>query len=352
MMKYSDAYWQDVRRVLPHIRDREKLFGKSVLMTGGTGLICSGVVDILHYLNREENAGIEILLAGRGEERIARRFYHMAPCREYRFVRYDAAVPGDLDVRADFMIHGAGYANPAAFVSRPVETMEANITGLNTLLKLAAKNSGSRVLFLSSSEVYGQKSGMEPYSEEDYGFLDILNFRACYPSSKRAAETLCIAYSVEYGVDTVIARPGHIYGPAITSGDDRATAQFTRNAVHGEDIVMKSAGSQLRSYCYFLDCASAILAILLNGEKGNAYNISNPNSVVTIRGMAEAIAGAAGKKLVFANSTDAEKRSYSQMTNASLDSGKLEALGWNGEFSLDEGADRCIRFYGEEKRVV
>ena len=51
---------------------------------------------------------------------------------------------------------------------------------------------------------------MDPYFENDYGFLDILNQRASYPSSKRAAETLCVAYSLEYNLDTVIVRPGHI----------------------------------------------------------------------------------------------------------------------------------------------
>lgn len=117
--------------------------------------------------------------------------------------------------------------------------------------------------------------------------MDILNQRASYPSAKRASETLCIAYGIEYGVDTVIVRPGHIYGPSITESDSRASAQFTRNVVAGKDIVMKSAGTQVRSYCYTLDCASAVLTVLLNGQTGNAYNISNKNSICTISDIAQ-----------------------------------------------------------------
>ena len=218
--------------------------------------------------------------------------------------------------------------------------------GLNSLLSMAAKRGTKRVLYISSSEVYGQKEGMEPYFENDYGYLDILNQRASYPSSKRASETLCVAYSMEYGMDTVIARPGHIYGPGVTPFDNRATAQFTRNAVKGEDIVMKSAGSQLRSYCYSLDCATALLAILLSGESQNAYNISNPNSIITISQIAKCIADAAGTQLTYENPDDAEAAGYNLMSNSSLDSKKLESLGWAAEFSPEEGADRCVRFYG------
>jgi nucleoside-diphosphate-sugar epimerase len=188
---------------------------------------------------------------------------------------------------------------------------------------------------------------MEPFFENDYGFLDILNQRASYPSSKRAAETLCVAYSLEHGLDTVIVRPGHIYGPAVIPSDNRATAQFTRNAVKGEDIVMKSAGSQLRSYCYSLDCASAILAVLLNGEKENAYNISNPDSIITISAIAKELANAAGRNLTFENPADAEAKGYNLMSNSSLDSKKLEALGWQAEFSPAEGAKRCIEYYSD-----
>lgn len=346
-MRYTKDYDNDIRRVLPHIKNLASLSGKRVLITGGTGLICSGVVDILHYLNICSGADIRILLAGRNEETAAKRFYNMRPGTDYVFVPFDAIAPdGDLP-EADYIIHGASNANPAAYVKSPVETMEANLIGLNWLLKRCTAMGAKRLLYISSSEVYGQKEGREPYGENDYGYLDILNERASYPSAKRAAETLCVAYGTEYGLDTVIVRPGHIYGPAVTPYDNRATAQFTRNAARGEAIVMKSAGTQLRSYCYALDCASAILAVLLNGETANAYNISNRNSVITISEIAKQIAEAAGMQLAFANPEDAEAKGYSLMSNSSLKAEKLEALGWQAEFSPAEGAARCLTYYTE-----
>lgn len=344
-MKYNASYWQDVASVLPAITGIDALRGKSILITGGTGLICSGVVDILHYLNTEKQANISIILAGRSRENTQARFPHMKEGTDYSFVTYDATRPEELTASADFIIHGASNANPAAYVSQPVETMEANFIGLDRLLRLAGKYGTKRVLYISSSEVYGQKDGMEPFRENDFGFLDILNPRAAYPSSKRAAETLCVAYAQEYGVSTVIVRPGHIYGPAITKSDNRATAQFTRNAAKKEQIVMKSAGTQLRSYCYSLDCASAILTVLINGKDLNAYNISNPDSIITISEIAKKIAEAAGMEIAYENPADAEAKGYNLMSNSSLDSDKLEALGWHAVFSPEAGAARCVKYY-------
>lgn len=351
-MNYTKSYWEDTAQVIGCIPNIEKLYGHSILITGGTGMICSSVADLLFYLNQKQNAGIKIILAGRSRERIRERFHGFREGTDYFYLSYDAAAdnaPDMAGLKADYILHGASNANPAIYTKQPVETMLANILGLHHLLDLAARTKAARLLYISSSEVYGNKENNEPYKEEDYGFLDILNQRASYPSAKRAAETLCIAYGEEYGVDTVIVRPGHIYGPTITASDSRASAQFTRNAVQGEDIVLKSAGTQLRSYCYTLDCASAILTVLLNGEKGNAYNISNKASIVTISDLAHAFANAAGRKVIYENPSDLEKKGYNLMTNSSLDAAKLEALGWSACFDIKKGTERtlCILKNGE-----
>ena len=345
MTNYNDKYWQDVKLVAQQIPNLKNLYGSTILITGATGMICSAVAEVLYYLNKEKAANIQIVLAGRNKDRMKERFYCFEEGKDYIFTQYDAISDKPLNIKADFIIHGASNADPSKFAKKPVETMLANIIGLNSLLKSATSNNAKRLLYISSSEVYGRKEEKRPYKEDDYGFLDILNPRASYPSSKRAAETLCSAYSAEYGLDTVIVRPGHIYGPTITKTDSRASAQFTRKAKAGEDIIMKSAGSQLRSYCYTLDCASAILTVLINGKSGEAYNISNPNSIVTIREMAEALAKAGNVNIVFENPSDIEKKSYNLMDNSSLNSVNLLELGWKPLFSINEGANRTIELF-------
>ena len=345
MVYYCEDYWQDVRLVSVQIPSIENLYGSSILITGATGMICSAVAEVLFILNKEKNAKMHIILAGRNKDRLQKRFYCFEEGKDYSFCHYDASSVTPIKIKADYIIHGASNANPGKFAKEPVETMLANIIGLNTLLKSAISNNTKRLLYISSSEVYGRKEEKRPYKEEDYGFVDILNSRASYPSSNRAAETLCVAYSAEYGLDTVIVRPGHIYGPTITSSDSRASAQFTRQAKAGENIVMKSAGKQLRSYCYTLDCASAILSVLINGKNSEAYNISNPNSIVTIREMAEDLAKAGNVDIVFENPSDIEKKNYNLMENSSLDSIKLEKLGWRPTFNMKEGAKKTLKFY-------
>lgn len=344
MIDYSKAYWKDIQRVIPHIHHLERLCNKTVLITGATGMICSAVAEILFFLNKEKSANIQIVLAGRNKDRMEKRFEGFEKGVDYQFLNYDATSSKPIDVPTNYIIHGASNADPNMIAKEPVETMLANIYGLHTLLQSAHFCQATRLLYISSSEVYGLKKEKRPFKEDDYGFLDILKPRASYPSSKRAAETLCASYSAEYGLDIVIVRPGHVYGPSISSTDSRASAQFIRQAKAGNDIIMKSAGTQMRSYCYTLDCASAILSVLINGKCGDAYNISNSKSIVTIREMAEAIAKAGNVDIVFEKPSDLEHNSYNFMDNSSLESINLEQLGWRAEFSLEEGARKSIEF--------
>ena len=345
MINYSESYWEEVHLVVSCIPDIAKLFGKSVLITGATGMICSAVTELLFWLNKESNANIHIILAGRSRERTQQRFYCYKEGKDYSFLEYDATKGNGVDVSPDYIIHGASPADPASFIKQPVETMFANLIGLKSLLDTTRENARTRLLYISSSEVYGKKEENRPYHESDYGYVDILNPRASYPSSKRAAETMCAAYHEEYGVDFVVVRPGHIYGPTITDKDSRASAQFTRLAAQGENIVLKSAGTQLRSYCYTLDCASAILTVLLHGECSEAYNISNSQSIVSIRELAECIAKVAGVEVVFQQASGEEQKSYNLMDNSSLDSTKLQSLGWNGCYSLIKGVESTVKYF-------
>ena len=344
MMKYTDTYWKGVDESIGCIPDAEKLFGKRILITGATGMICSAIADLLLRMNRAKQAGIEVIAAGRSREKVQARFCGFTEADGLFYEYFDAAKAEEAKAAGsvDMIIHGASNANPAIYMKEPVETILANITGLDAMLQLALRKSASRVLYISSSEVYGQKEGMEPYREADYGFVDILSPRAGYPCSKRTGESLCVAYGMQHQLDTVIVRPGHIYGPTITDADNRASAEFTHKAVNGENITMNSPGLQLRSYCHTLDCASAILTVLLHGESASAYNISNPGSICTIRQIAQAFSDAAGTELITKMATEEEKKSYSPMSNSSLSSDRLEALGWKACFPLEKGVKQTV----------
>lgn len=158
---------------------------------------------------------------------------------------------------------------------------------------------------------------------------------------------MCACFSDERGIKTTIVRPVHIYGPTARRNDSHVSAIFSFNAADGNNLVMKSAGEQIRSWCYCLDSASAILTVLVNGQSMNAYNISNPSSVASIKDMAELLAKGAGAELVMDMPDDEEKRAFNPMQNSSLNSDKLINLGWQGLFDARTGFEHTVRIIRE-----
>lgn len=341
-MQYAESYINSLTFIQGAVPNRDKLRGSSILITGGGGLICSAIADFLLNLNDTEHYNIHVYVTDRSMEHTMKRYGDWVARQDLTILEQDIINPLPGELQFDFIIHGASNASPAAFASEPVEVMLANFVGMKNVLEYAKGHCVKSVLYISSSEVYGEKQNADPYDESTYYMVDILNPRACYPSSKRAAETLCAAYAKEYDVHTVIVRPGHIYGPAPNPKDNRAASQFARDAVAGRDIVMKSTGQQLRSYTYVLDCVTAIVTVLLNGNSGEAYNISNPDSVVTIRQLAECMAEVGGVKVVFDCPNEIERTSYNLMSNSALTSDKIVSLGWKGYFSLKDGVKATL----------
>ena len=334
----SNELWlQDIDCTIDSMPFLAELDGKSILITGAAGLICSSVADILIRYNETHNQKIFIKVAGRNTERLLKRFHPYSEKEYFQAVFYDAAENDELNISCDYMIHGASNASPNRIIREPVETMLSNFTGMYRLLDCAARNHSKRILFISSSEVYGKKSTCEPFEENDYGFIDLLNPRNSYSIAKRTAETLCASYHAEYGVESVIVRPGHIYGPTASRTDNRVSSEWAYMAAAGKDIVMKSDGSQLRSYCYCLDCASAILTVLLKGEALNAYNISSDECIISIKDMASILADSGTVKLIRQEATAEERKAFNPMMNSSLNGDKLRNLGWRACFSPDSG---------------
>lgn len=353
-MKYIKLYCDDLVKAQSCIPNLKNLQDSKILITGAGGLIGSAIADLLISINDTKNAGNMIYLGARNKDKIEDRFEEMLDREDVDIFFHDALEPIQSDISFDYIIHTAGPSNPNMYDTIPVETMVANFSGTYQLLRFSHKIGCKRLLYVSSSEVYGNKDDSGLYTEKDYGFVDILNSRACYPSAKRATETLCSSFFKEYGVDSVIVRPGHIYGPTATAEDNRAASQFFREVISGNNITMKSAGDQLRSYCYSVDCASAILAVLINGEPLNAYNISNKESLITIRQLADTIAECSGKKVIFENPSDKEVKSYNLMNNSGLDAKKLEELGWEGTFDAKSGISHTFEImrnhYSYEER--
>ena len=325
---------------MAEIRDLpwEKLSGCNILVTGATGLIGSSFVDVLMS---NPNKDYQVYALGRNKKRAQTRFFQFNDDPTFHFLCGDVTHPLAGDVPFHFIIHAASNGSPNFFANSPVEVMKSNLFGVSNLIEYGLAHGMKRFLYVSSGEVYGVNEA-SVFDESSYGYVDILDTRSCYPSSKRAAETLVMCYAAEYGADVVLARPCHTYGPHFTESDNRVYAQFIRNVLSGDDIVMKSAGTQYRSWCYVDDCVSALLYILLKGESGQAYNIADKTSVVTIRELAEKIAHIAGRKVVMQIPSDIEKKGFTPIKRAVFDTAKLEALGWSVSGTMEEKLSRTI----------
>ncbi len=317
------------------------LANSTVLITGASGLIGSAFADLLLSSNQRLGTKITVKLAGRSEVAMRQRFSCWGE-EAYEFIQYDAGSDVSFDFDVDYILHCASNAHPRLIAEEPVETLVNGVRGTANLLNYARFHMAKRLLYVSSSEVYGKRDGMEPYAEDEYYLVDPLSARSCYPNSKRACETLCAAYASEYGVDSVIARPGHVWGPTMTASDSRAHAEFARNAAAGQDIVMKSPGDQLRSYIYSTDCAGALLTILLKGKSGEAYNVGVPSETCTIRQLADALAEAGGVSVVRDFPTEDEARGYNPMSCSALKCEKLAALGFVTGYTLRDAAAQTI----------
>lgn len=337
-MAEISPYKQDILHVFEQDLPWDKLSGANILVTGATGLIGGCLVETL-MMNPKRD--YQVFASGRNEERARKRFKDYADDSAFRFVKYDVMKPLESEIHFDYIVHAASNANPKFYATQPVEVMKANIDGVSNLIEYGISHGMKRFLYVSSGEVYGEGDG-RVFTEDYSGYVNCATPRACYPSSKRAAETLCVAYAAEYGVDVVIARPCHVYGPHFTEQDNRVYAQFIRNVLRGENIVMKSTGEQFRSWCYVVDCVSAFLHILLKGECGEAYNIADAKSNISIRELAEMIADMGNREVVIDVPDVNEKRGFNVVTKSVFSTIKIEKLGWIPRTHITSGLYNTI----------
>jgi nucleoside-diphosphate-sugar epimerase len=296
-------------------------------------------VDLLIAYELKNKKNIRIDVAARKRQLFDEK-YRQFPFVEY--VEYNALKDINFPDDIDFIIHGAGSASPERYVNYPVETMLTGINGTEALLKYCSDHNTRRFLFISSSEVYGIKSRENAFTENNYGVINLDSVRSSYPVSKRAAEMLCRSYLSEFGVDTVIVRPGHVFGPSASEKDMRVSSAFAYQAARGKNLVLKSSGLQKRSYMYAPDCAKAILIALLKGASGEAYNIG-AETETSIREMAECYAEAGGVELISSEPTTEEIKAFNPMSNATLNIEKIKSLGYNDTICVSDGLIHTVK---------
>lgn len=347
----NKLYIEDISDVINSNLPFENLRNTSVLITGATGLIGSFLIDTLMQLNECFNLNTHIFACGRNKAKANDRFVGYWDNPSFTFVTCDINLPLDTSIseNVDYIFHFASNTHPLAYSQDPIGTILPNVIGTNNLLEFAYKKNTKRVIFASSVEIYGENRGdVEKFSEDYLGYVNCNTLRAGYPESKRCGEALCQAYIQQKNLDVVIPRLSRVYGPTMLLSDSKALSQFVIKAASNENIVLKSKGNQFYSYSYVADTVLAIFFVCFFGKKGEAYNVSDISSDITLKELAEKIARIAGTNVVFELPNEVERRGYSTATKAVLDSSKLQQLGWDSKFDLQRGLEHTISIVREE----
>lgn len=322
------------------------LSGKTILLSGATGMIGKCIIGLLAEYNKAHSAEkhIQVIALSRNSQSAEKRLAEHWNQDFFRYIACDVNQEIPECGQADYIIHAASNTHPLQYSKDSIGTITANVIGTKNLLDYAVAHGAERFCFLSSVEIYGENRGDVDRFKEDYlGYLDCNTLRAGYPESKRVGETLCNAYGQTHQLDFVIPRLSRTYGPTMLPSDSKAIAQFIKKAAAGEEIILKSAGTQLYSYTYAPDAAAGILTVLLKGKRGEAYNISDLESEVTLRQITEWLAEDNGVKVTFEIPDMTEQAGYSTATRALLDTEKIAALGWKPQVHMREGLVKTVQ---------
>ena len=331
---------EDLEAIIGENIPWEKLKGRTVLITGASGMIGIYMLQVLTLLNERYDYNIRVIAMLRNAKKLPKEVRER---EDVEIIVHDVTERLEVSGDVHYVIHAASPASPLIMQNQPVETIAANTLGTFNTLRLAKEKKAEGYLFISSREVYGQPNeGQEFFYEDTYGFVDQLNPRSCYSEGKKAAETMCVCYHDEYGLNVKLARLAHTYGPGMSIYDGRVQADFLKNVFHNEDIVLKSEGTAVRSYTYIGDAVAGLYRILLDSED----MVYNEEGKVSIRELAEIMVDIypeRGLKLVF-DIPEGGTKGTAPYTLGILSSRKLRKIGWSPKYSVKEGFKRTLEY--------
>lgn len=343
---------EDVREIYLDIGGAlKKIEGSSFIISGGGGFIGSYFLDLFKFCN--ENVFMEpvhIVCIDNFITGVPDRISHLAGNRYFEILNADISKPITVNQDTDFIIHAASIASPTFYRKYPIETIETNVLGLKNLLDIGIKNKIKSFLYLSSSEIYGDPDESNIPTKEEYnGNVSCTGPRACYDESKRLGETLCVNYFNQRGCPVKTVRPFNVYGPGLNLNDRRVIPDFFYDAIKKKRIRILSDGSPTRSFCYVSDAIKAFMLALLSEYNGEAFNIGNDKTEISMVGLAEVIARIVGDvEVQYMESeeedylTDNPKRRCPDLTKS------RKLLNYSPKIDLESGLRSLYEWYREK----
>ena len=344
---------EDLQRMSEAKLPWQELEGKTVLVTGATGMLASYVTWLLLYLHEHAGINVSVVALCRNRQKAEQYFGLYVGKSYFCLLIQDVCEPIAYEGKVDYVFHLAGNASPHFINTDPVGIMKCNLQGTINVLELARHHAIKRVLFASTREVYGKNEDAELLNESAFGTLDPLDDRSCYPESKRAAESLLMSYYLQYRVSFNTVRIAHSYGPTMNlENDGRVMADLLSDVVAGRDVVLKSSGEAVRAFLYVTDAVIGMFTVLFLGDPSTAYNLANETEPISIKDLALLLTSFR-KDIdlrVVCDTQQGKSKGYCAYKRIALDTRKSEALGWSPHISLKEGLNRTIKI--SPKRVI
>lgn len=323
-----DIFAEDINNVaVADFIPWEKLSGKTVLITGATGLIGRTLVYGLHRANKIHGLNMRVLALVRNRARAEERFKAILADDMLTFVVGSVENMPVIFESVDYIVHGASQTASREFVNHPVETLQTTLNGTMNLLQLGKEKDIKGFVYLSSMEVYGYPEKGHKVTENEIGRFEPQNMRNSYPIGKIVSENLCCSYAKEYGIPAMSIRLTQTFGAGVNYNDTRVFAYFARCVQEKTNIVLKTKGETERCYLYTTDATTAILTVLLNGKAGEIYNAADESTYCSIAEMAEQVAESAGIEVVY-DIQDTVANGFPDTLYMDLDTNKLQKLGW------------------------
>lgn len=328
------------------------LQGSSLLVTGAGGFLCSYLLDVVAALNDHAfERPCRVVAMDNFRSGLPERIEHLGGRPDIQFLQHDVTLPFPVEGPFEWIVHGAGIASPTFYRRFPLETIDVNVTGLRHCLELARQ--GARgMLSMSTSEIYGDPEPHAVPTREDYrGWVSCTGPRACYDESKRLGETLCATYFKLYGTPVRTIRPFNVYGPGQRLDDQRIIPDLMLAALAGGPLVLLSDGKATRAFCYIRDEIRGMLYAMVSAPPGEAYNVGNDRTEVTIRQVAEMVCKVARPQeltTVFRRSEDADYLTDNPQRRCPDIARLSSCTPWRPQVDLEEGLARTLRSYREE----
>ena len=276
-MTSDHALAPDLDAALEHAEaDIRQLAGTRVFITGGTGFVGTWLLELLVWGASRLDLDLRVVILTRFPDAWARHVPHLVQSGIVNAALGDVRMFDLPTGEFGAVILGAASSDNAWTLNHPVEAADTIEAGTRRGLELADASGAGRVLFLSSGAVYGRQPADIAAIAEDYPGLPPES--DAYATAKRRAEALVVRWSGGPRVAT-IARIFSVFGPYQPLDTHFAIGNFIADAMAGRPVTIRGDGSPVRSYLYGADLAVAMLACLVRGAAGSAYNVGGSQPV-------------------------------------------------------------------------